>query len=43
VTSWVLDLNGTLIVVEARLHTGRPAEVADELAAMLDSIRIPPG
>jgi hypothetical protein len=43
VTSWVLDLNGTLIVVEARLYAGQPADVAAELAAMLDSIRIVPG
>lgn len=39
-TIWVLDLDGTVIVVEARLDAGQPAEAAEELAAMLDSIRI---
>ena len=40
-TVWVLDLDGTIIVVETRVDAGQPADVA-ELAAMLDSIRIVP-
>ena len=37
---WVLDLDGTVIVVEARLDAGLPAEATAELTTMLDSIRI---
>jgi len=40
-TVWVLDLAGTIIVVEARVDAGQPADVA-EVAAMLDSIHIAP-
>ena len=39
-TVWVLDLDGTIIVLETRVRAGQPAEVHAELAAMLDSIRI---
>ena len=39
----VLDVDGNLIVVEARFDTGQPADVAAEITAMLDSIRIAPG
>jgi hypothetical protein len=39
-TVWVLDLEGTTIVLETRVRAGQPAEVHAELAAMLDSIRI---
>ena len=41
-TVWVLDLDGTIIIVETRVDTGAPAEAHAELAAMLDSIRIAP-
>ena len=43
VTSWVLDLNGTFIVVEARVNAAAPPEAGAELAAVLESIRIAPG
>ena len=36
----VLDLDGTIIIVETRLNAGQPAEAQAELAAVLDSIRI---
>jgi hypothetical protein len=42
-TVWVLDLDGTVIVVETRVLAGQSAEAHAELAAMLDSIRIAPG
>ena len=41
-TVWVLDLHGTIIIVETRVETGAPAEAHAELAAMLDSIHIAP-
>jgi hypothetical protein len=40
-TVWVLDLDGTIIILETRAHAGQPAEAA-ELTAILDSIRIVP-
>ena len=40
-TVWVLDLDGTIIIVETRVDAGQPADVA-EVAAMLNSIRIAP-
>jgi hypothetical protein len=43
VTTWVLDLNGDLIVVEARLDAGQSPDAAGEITAMLDSIRIVSG
>jgi hypothetical protein len=41
-TVWVLDLAGTIIVVETRVDAGQPAEAHAEVAAMLESIRIAP-
>jgi hypothetical protein len=41
-TVWVLDLDGTVIILETRLNAGQPAEAHAELAAVLDSIRIDP-
>ena len=43
VTTWVLDLDGNLIVVEARVEPGQSPEMAAEITAMLDSIRIAAG
>ena len=42
-TVWVLDLDGTIIVLETRLNAGQPAQAQAELAAILDSIRIVAG
>jgi len=39
-TVWVLDLDGTVIVLETRVNAGQPAEAHAELAAILDSIEI---
>jgi hypothetical protein len=36
----VLDLDGTIVIVETRANAGQPAEAHAELAALLDSIRI---
>jgi hypothetical protein len=36
----VLDLDGTIVIVETRVNAGQPAEAHAELAALLDSIRI---
>jgi hypothetical protein len=41
-TVWVLDLDGTFIVVESRARAAAAAEVHAELAAVLESIRIAP-
>ena len=41
-TVWVLDLRGTIVVLESRVNLGQPAEAHEELAAILDSIRIVP-
>lgn len=39
-TVWVLDFDGTVIILETRVNAGQPAEAHAELAALLDSIRI---
>jgi hypothetical protein len=39
----VLDLDGTIIILETRVHEGQPAAAHTEIAAVLDSIRIDPG
>jgi hypothetical protein len=39
-TVWVLDLDGTPVVIETRLNTGQPPEAAAEMADILDSVRI---
>ena len=40
---WVLDLDGTIIILETRVQKGQPAAAHAEIAAVLDSIRIEPG
>ncbi|MGI9028837.1 MAG: hypothetical protein ACR2HP_02475 [Ilumatobacteraceae bacterium] len=42
-TLWVLDVEGTVIVLNTRFTAGRPVAAQAELAAMLDSIRIDRG
>ena len=39
-TLWVLDVNGTIIIVNTRLLAGHPTSAPAEFAAVLDSIRI---
>jgi hypothetical protein len=39
-TVWVLDLDGTVVVLETRVNAGQPPEAHAELAAILESIRI---
>jgi hypothetical protein len=39
-TVWVLDLDGTVVILETRLNALQPAGAQAELAALLDSIRI---
>ena len=40
---WVLDLDGTIIILETRVQAGQPAAAHTEIAAVLDSIRIDRG
>ena len=42
-TLWVLDVDGTLIILNTRVEAGQPATAHAELAAALDSIRIDRG
>ena len=41
-TLWVLDVNGTVIIINTRAGSDHPAAAHAELAAVLDSIRIDP-
>ena len=40
---WVLDLDGTIIILETRVNAGQPAAAHTEIAAVLNSIRIDRG
>ena len=40
---WVLDLDGTIIILETRVNAGQPAAAHAEIAALLDSVRIDRG
>ena len=42
-TLWVLDVDGTIVIVNARVAADKPAKAHAELAAVLDSIRIDRG
>lgn len=42
-TLWILDVDGTIVIVNTRLLPWQPAEAPAELAAVLDSIRIDRG
>jgi hypothetical protein len=39
-TVWVLDLDGTVVLVSARMAPGQPSAAHAELGAVLDSLRI---
>ena len=39
-TLWVLDVDGTIIILNTRVAAGQPAAAHAEFAAALDSIRI---
>lgn len=39
---WILDVDGTRLVIEATWAPGSPREVVTEMRAILDSIRIEP-
>jgi hypothetical protein len=43
VTVYVLDVNGTIVVIETRVDVGASEAARDELAGMIDSIRIAAG
>lgn len=41
-TLWVIDVDGTVVILNTRVLAGQPAAVHADIAAVLDSIRISP-